>query len=81
MKKSSTFFLFLFRQNTRESQYFVYRVQNPVKRDVIGKIFHWIIAGKHDILTDSAVISHSKSNICERLQHKIKNKEDPNGRF
>ena len=68
MKKSSTFFLFLFRQNTRESQYFVYRVQNPVKRDVIrkmkkgasGKIFHWIIARKHDILTDSAVISHSE---------------------
>ena len=22
-----------------------------------------------------------KSSICERLQHKIKNKEDPNGRF
>ncbi len=38
LKKSSTFFLFLFRQNTRESQYFVYRVQNPVKRDMIRKI-------------------------------------------
>jgi hypothetical protein len=52
-----------------------------MKKGASGKIFHWIIAGKHDILTDSAVISHSKSNICERLQHKIKNKEDPNGRF
>ena len=38
LKKSSTFFLFLFRQNTRESQYFVYRVQNPVKKRYDPKI-------------------------------------------
>ena len=35
-------------------------IRKSDEKGSVWKIFHWIIAGKHDILTDSAVISHSE---------------------